>query len=87
MPTSLRGFDGYSKRQAIEELEQKFEASEFYYRDAMQLEHINAKLFAKLYRDGILVKIGKLWPSRWRIARQYLLMACEPLALRVSKKE
>jgi len=72
MPTTLRGFGGDSKKQAICELKKKFAYSEFYYQDAIQLEHINAKLFAKLRWDGILIKQGKHWPLRWRIAQQYL---------------
>jgi hypothetical protein len=59
MPTTLRGFGGDSKRQAIYELKRKFADSEFYYQNAIQLEHINTKLFAKLRWDGILIKKGK----------------------------
>jgi hypothetical protein len=75
MPTTLKGFDGHSKKLAVYEIVQKFGSSEFYYQDAMQLEHIDAKLFAKLRTDGVLIKIGKLWPARWRIAQRYLSMA------------
>jgi len=86
MSTSLRGFDRYSKMQALLALEQRFGAGEFYFRDAVELEHVDAKVFAKLRCDGILIKIGKLWPAKWRISSEYLGVTCEPLAPMILKE-
>jgi hypothetical protein len=74
MPTTLKGFGGPSKKIAVHELVQKFGPCEFNYQDAMKLEHVDAQLFAKLRCDGVLIKIGKLWPARWKIAQRYLAL-------------
>jgi hypothetical protein len=75
MCTTLRGFHGDLKRQALAELQAVFGGSEFLFRDAVAMCDIDAKIFAKLSRDGVLVKTMKRWPAHWRISSQYLSTA------------
>lgn len=71
LSTALRGFAS-STREALAALLQRFGSSEFYFREALDECNIDPKVFAKLRADAVLVKIGKHWPARWRIACQYL---------------
>ncbi len=71
IPTALRGF-GSSGRDAIARLGQRFGTEDFFYQDAIEQCQIDPKVFAKLRSDGVLIKIGKHWPVRWRISRRYL---------------
>jgi len=72
LSTTLRGFHGELKKQALAKLLDAFGGSEFLFRDAVSKCDIDAKVFAKLSRDGILVKTVRHWPARWRISSQYL---------------
>jgi hypothetical protein len=67
----MRGF-AFSARETLAALKQRFGSSEFYFRQALEDCHIDPKAFAKLRADGIVVKLDKHWPSRWRIASQYV---------------
>ncbi|MCX6686581.1 MAG: hypothetical protein NTV10_08125 [Methanoregula sp.] len=69
--TALRGF-AFSARETLAALKQRFGSSEFYFRQALDECHIDPKAFAKLRADGIVVKLDSHWPSRWRIASQYV---------------
>jgi len=59
-------------REAVKGLAKTFGSSEFYYQDAISLCGIDAKVFAKLRTDGILIRVSRHWPARWRIADRYL---------------
>ena len=76
MATALRGF-AFSTREALAALKHRFGSSEFYFRQALEECNINPKAFAKLRADGIVVKLDMHWPSRWRIASQYVTPTSE----------
>ena len=71
IPTRLRGF-AYSTREAVTALRLMFGNSDFFYREAVNNCNIPAKEFAKLRTDGVIIKVDKHWPSRWRLAQRYL---------------
>ena len=82
--TVLRGF-AFSAREALAALRQRFGSSEFYFRQALDECHVDLKTFAKLRADGVLVKISKRWPARWRIAFQYLTTTPESTLSQIHK--
>lgn len=71
IPTGLRGFAS-SSRDAVTSLIRMFGKSDFYFSEAIALCHISIKEFAKLRVDGVIVKVGKGSPARWKISERYL---------------